>query len=266
MRLSEFLTEKAVQSTWIASITHNRPNKVLTVILSNGRAFSIQNVTRSTFEKWSRAPSKGRYYHDFIKDKYKLTRMNESDICMDTVHETMRGGNLDKESEAYANTNSSIWKSSEHIADIEDFQVRQHNNIYSVWDGDILVGTTSLSSDVIPIVDSVWVNPEYRSKDIFSKLIWFYKTRLGHSKILLGDFHSKTMQAVVTHGLSRFHKSWYKDGVTEPFDVATIDNFYSGFKKTGWRLMLENDGVFENWPMFREYKNFITESYSLAIE
>ena len=75
MKLEEFLTEKAVQSTWIASLTHNRPNKVLTMVLSNGRTFSIPNITRTTFERWSRAPSKGRYYHQYIKNKYRLTRI-----------------------------------------------------------------------------------------------------------------------------------------------------------------------------------------------
>lgn len=75
MRLEEFLTEKAVQSTWIASLTHNRPNKVLTMVLSNGRIFSIPNITRSTFEHWSRSGSKGKYWHQFIKNNYKATRI-----------------------------------------------------------------------------------------------------------------------------------------------------------------------------------------------
>lgn len=75
MRLDEFLLEKHVDSTWIVNIMHNRPNKTITMRLSNGRAFSIPGITRTTFEKWTKAPSKGRFFHQNIKNKYKVTRI-----------------------------------------------------------------------------------------------------------------------------------------------------------------------------------------------
>lgn len=75
MRLAEILLEKPVESSWIANLTHNRPNKTLTMTLGNGRSFSIPGITRLTFERWTQAPSKGIFYHTYIKDKYKLNRI-----------------------------------------------------------------------------------------------------------------------------------------------------------------------------------------------
>ena len=75
MKLFELLLEKKVESTWISNLTHNRPNKVLTMRLSNGKSFSIPGITRNMFEKWSRSASKGRFWHQFIKGNYKATRI-----------------------------------------------------------------------------------------------------------------------------------------------------------------------------------------------
>lgn len=68
------LNEKKVQSTWITDLRHSRQNKELTMTLNNGRQFLIPGVTRTTFEQWTRAPSKGRYFHNRIKGKYQVTR------------------------------------------------------------------------------------------------------------------------------------------------------------------------------------------------
>ena len=75
MRLFEILTEKHVESTWITNLTLNRPNKVLTMRLSNGKYFTIAGITRRMFERWHKSPSKGKFWHQFIKGKYKVTRI-----------------------------------------------------------------------------------------------------------------------------------------------------------------------------------------------
>lgn len=75
MRLSEILLEKPVQSAWISDLTYNRPNKVLTMRLSNGKTYSIPGVSRTTFDQWSRAPSKGRFFHQKIKDRYPTSKV-----------------------------------------------------------------------------------------------------------------------------------------------------------------------------------------------
>jgi len=76
MRIAEILNEKKVDSAWITDLIHNRPNKVLTMRLSNGRTFSIPNITRTMFEKWTKANSKGQFFHQYIKDRYQIDRIN----------------------------------------------------------------------------------------------------------------------------------------------------------------------------------------------
>jgi hypothetical protein len=75
MRAAEFLCEKPVESSWITNLTHNRPNKTVTMRLSNGRTFSIPGITRTMFERWVNAPSKGQFWHDRIKNVYRATRI-----------------------------------------------------------------------------------------------------------------------------------------------------------------------------------------------
>lgn len=157
-----------------------------------------------------------------------------------------------------------IGKNGKYIADIEEFQVIRYENFYSLWDRDELCGFTSLTNNV---VDDVWINPTYRGKKLFSKLLWFYKSRLGHNQLLLGKVHSRMMQEVVK-GLSCFKKSWVnvKTKANEPFDLETLDHFYGDVEPTDWRLMLENNGDFSDWPMFRNGSSFIAEDYTEIIE
>ncbi len=75
MKALELLTEKPVQSAWITDLVYNRPNKVLTMKVSNGRAYSIKGITRTTFEQWVKSPSKGRFFHNRIKDSYQVERI-----------------------------------------------------------------------------------------------------------------------------------------------------------------------------------------------
>lgn len=74
MLVHEILTEKTVQSTWITDLSYNRPNKILTMVLSNGRRFIIRGISRSVFDKWTAAESKGRFFHTSIKNNYTIIR------------------------------------------------------------------------------------------------------------------------------------------------------------------------------------------------
>lgn len=75
MRFRELLTEKPVQSAWISDITYNRPNHVITMRLSNGRSFSVSGISRSIFEQWVKSQSKGRFFHQRIKNNYQVNRI-----------------------------------------------------------------------------------------------------------------------------------------------------------------------------------------------
>lgn len=173
---------------------------------------------------------------------------------------TMRGPNLDAQAERFIEHNKNRWfTQSEYIADIETYKVLQDGIYYSLWDDTILVAVCSLSD--VNLVDNVYVNPEYRGKKIFSMMLWFFKTRLNRSPLMLGEIHSKDMLDVI-QGLSRFRKYWYniKTEQIELFSLDTLDNFYSYLQPTNWRLMLENTGEF-NWPRYNG-DGFIKESYS----
>ena len=183
---------------------------------------------------------------------------------------TMRGGNFSSIAERYGKEHQASWKTEgKHIGDIDNYQVKQYEHFYSLWDKDLLIGFNSLTKDKADapiVVDIVWINPDYQGKKLFSKMLWFYKTRLGHSKLMLGDIHSLAMQEVVKSGLSRFKKSWLKNETSEPFDIKTLDKYYDHSKSTGWQLVLENDGDFSNWPKFTDGKDYIKESYDWQIE
>lgn len=75
MRASEIINEKQVMSAWISDLTYNRPNKVLTMRLSNGNSYSIPGITRQMFERWLKAPSKGFFFHNNIKDAYQVNKI-----------------------------------------------------------------------------------------------------------------------------------------------------------------------------------------------
>lgn len=182
---------------------------------------------------------------------------------------TMRGGDFNLTAAKFVAFKKEDWKKNgKHVGDIENLSVLQDGYYFSVWDNDTIVACTSLTGYAdYNIVDEVWVNPEYRGQKIFSKLIWFYKTRLNRNNILIGQVHSKDMQEVIK-GLSRFDKYWYNIKTKEKklFSLDTLDDFYSYTQVTPWRLLLENDGDFSTWPKFSEYKNFILEAYDPYID
>lgn len=178
---------------------------------------------------------------------------------------TWRGPDYSKIAKQFGEIHADIWfTQGAHIADIEQYQVREYNDYYSVWDNNKLIAYTSLKASII---DDVWVDESYRGQKLFSKLIWFYKSRLNQNPLYLGKIHSPMMQEVVK-GLSRFKKRWYniQTHQTEPFDVNTLDDYYSDYGSTDWRLVLENTGDFTDWPMFNTGSSYIKEDYTAIIE
>ena len=75
MRAVEIINEKPVESSWITDLTYNRPNRTLTMRLSNGNTYSIPGMSRATFEQWTKTPSKGKYFHDRVKYSYDVKRI-----------------------------------------------------------------------------------------------------------------------------------------------------------------------------------------------
>ncbi len=183
---------------------------------------------------------------------------------------TWRGPDYSPAAEQFGENNKERWFTvGKYIGDIGDFgayQVKKDGIYYSVWDNDTLIAYSSLA-DSNNEVDDIWVHENYRKQRIFSMLLFFYKTRLGRSQLMLGSTHSKTMQEVVK-GLSLFKKSWknIRTNEIQPFSLDTLDNFYSHEGKTPWRLILENDGDFSDWPKFAEGTSYIRETYTPYID
>ena len=75
MTANELLNEKQVESAWITDITYNRPNRRLTMRLSDGKSYSIPGISRTFFERWLKANSKGQFFHNFVKGTYQVNRI-----------------------------------------------------------------------------------------------------------------------------------------------------------------------------------------------
>jgi frataxin-like iron-binding protein CyaY len=75
MNFTEILAEEPVKSAWISDISYNTPNKVLTVVLSNGKTYSIDNIDEAMYTNWINSASKGQFYHEYIRNKYVLKRI-----------------------------------------------------------------------------------------------------------------------------------------------------------------------------------------------
>lgn len=177
---------------------------------------------------------------------------------------TWRGPDYSDIAQKFGETNSELWKTQgKHIADIEQYKVYQYNNYYSLWDNEQLVAYTLLKDNT---VDNIWVKPDYRGQKLFSKMLWFYKSRLNISPLIIGSIHSPMMQEVIK-GMSRFNKQWYniKTKQSAPFDINTSDDYYSGHGITDWRIMIESMGDFSDWPMFNTGSSYIQEDYTAII-
>lgn len=90
---------------------------------------------------------------------------------------------------------------------------------------------------------------------------------MNRNNLIIGKVHSTDMQEVVK-GLSRFNKQWYnlKTKEKKPFNVDTLDDFYSHLHSIDWRLMLENSGDFSDWPKFNEGKSFVLEAFDPYVD
>lgn len=63
-----------VNSTAIAKIEHNERTHVLSIWFHETGHYDYFNVPRHIYEAFLRAPSKGRFFNDYIKDRYSANR------------------------------------------------------------------------------------------------------------------------------------------------------------------------------------------------
>jgi hypothetical protein len=192
--------------------------------------------------------------------KIKLSELKEMAV---------KSGNLRKLADSFADANKDEWAKYPHVADIDDMQVTHSANHYVLFkDG---APVAHFQVDVLTkdsaVVDGVWVASEMSGKKVFSRFLWFLKTREHYSVIQFGDVHSQeTHQLLAAGGLSRFQKCWKNSSTGEvvQFNAETIDDFY---KSSKWKLVLEsNDDSFDDFPRFTKGENWIKEAYEWQVE
>lgn len=140
----------------------------------------------------------------------------------------------------------------EHTGDIEDYSVykRNRNDLidYSIFLDDKIVAFFVVKKpDILSIA---FVKKEYRKIGIFSLFLFFLKRNENFSKIVLDNSHSRD----TINALKRIHtrfKTYWTDGSKEiKFDPNKEEPFYSSKKPTKWKIVLENDGDFSDWPKY----------------
>ena len=62
-----------VQSSTISEINYD--GKLLTVIFNNGREYAYEGVSAKIYEDFSKAKSKGKYFHENINYRYNYSRI-----------------------------------------------------------------------------------------------------------------------------------------------------------------------------------------------
>jgi hypothetical protein len=162
--------------------------------------------------------------------------------------------------DTYAITKKDTWLAqSKYIADMDNHKIRKYNNTYSVWDDTELIACASIIDSNIPEIDNIWVHQNYRGQKLFSKLLWFFFTRLNINKLVIGDTHSNNMQEVLK--TIRIPKYWInsKTGQTDPYTPDNVEKYYE-FPWGEWKLLIDNTDGFKNWPMFNG-NGFTKESY-----
>lgn len=70
------ISEKPVISSWISDLTlvKGRTGDV-TMSLGNGRRYSVKAVGQDMYNSWIAAASKGKFWHENIKNKFQVIRL-----------------------------------------------------------------------------------------------------------------------------------------------------------------------------------------------
>lgn len=76
MKFTEIqLQEKFVLSSWITNLVMTRKTNSVVMTLKNGRKYRIENISRYKFDLWNKAESKGKFWHQYIKNRHNVTRI-----------------------------------------------------------------------------------------------------------------------------------------------------------------------------------------------
>lgn len=163
----------------------------------------------------------------------------------------IRGGNFRPIADKFATDYKKFYQKHKaefkHIGDVEIYPCYKHGSSYFLFDDSEIIFICSAEKSFIEdgalLIDSVWLDSKYEGKKIYSKLLWFLRSREGVKKLILGNQHSEdTYNLLKAGGLSAFNKTWINTltDEREPFDKDTIDKYYAG-SNANWKLMLESN-------------------------
>lgn len=168
---------------------------------------------------------------------------------------TMSSGSMENLGK-YLKDYEHILKDSVHVGDIEDFNVfRKERNVapfydYAISTEDKIIAFFSVTKKWE--VDIAYVSPEFRKKGLFSAFLFFLKRNEGASKITLGNVHSQDTIDAIKRIHARFDTHWENQKTKEKikYDPNTAKDFYGVKSSNDWRIILENDSDFSDWPKF----------------
>jgi hypothetical protein len=73
---TNYLTEAPVNSSWVVDLAYAYPWNLKTVIMvtNAGVKYRILNVPQSVLAAWRKSNSKGQFFHQNIKNKYRVVK------------------------------------------------------------------------------------------------------------------------------------------------------------------------------------------------
>jgi hypothetical protein len=75
MLVSDILCERAVESSWIRDLRFSKKQRLITLTVASGRVYTIVGATPELYQKWVDTSSKGKFFHQYIKGKFKVWRV-----------------------------------------------------------------------------------------------------------------------------------------------------------------------------------------------
>lgn len=75
MKLRQIITEAPVLSSWIADLTLMNNGRDVVMALGDGKRYRVNTVGPAVYQQWMQAQSKGRFWHERIKQNYAVTRL-----------------------------------------------------------------------------------------------------------------------------------------------------------------------------------------------
>lgn len=76
MKLDELeLDEDPVSSSWISDITLRNNKRDIVMTIANGKKYLVRNPGIKLFRAWIKTGSKGQFWHQYIKNKFLVTRL-----------------------------------------------------------------------------------------------------------------------------------------------------------------------------------------------